>query len=307
MNVSTTDMVGVAVEPNGIPDELEPGKFPHYPEGVPDELKLGDVWVCCDKNKAPMVALVRWRQSAKSTDPATWRSYEAAVAAFETGRYAGIGRVIEADGPYVGVDIDHCRNRETGHIDARGSRILALLDSYSEVSPLGEGVKVWVRAQLGRAYVKQGLEIYPRGRYFTITGQLLPQYSTSIEERTDALNTIIAEEFPRGGAPETPRAPYDGPPIDILDYLRDVEILAELPDNGGIKFAIVCPWVEEHSNNDASGTYVGQFSDGAPWFCCWHAHCAGRGWSRFRQVVRRRAKKLQHEYAFYQEDGWLKK
>src|SRR5215218_3725837 len=156
--------------------------FPFYVEGIPDELKQGRVWVCCDVNKAPMVALKRGRRAASSTNPTTWHSYDEAVAALGTGRYAGVGRVIAEDEPFVGVDIDGCRDPKTGRIDQRGEAILRLLDSYSEVSPSSAGVKVWVRAKLPRAFVKPGLEIYPKGRYFTVTGQLLPEYPAIVEE-----------------------------------------------------------------------------------------------------------------------------
>jgi hypothetical protein len=81
--------------------------------------------------------------------------------------------------------------------------------------------------------------------------------------------------------------PYDGPEIELLDYLQStgVEIISEAPDEGGRKLAIVCPWVGEHSGGDRSGTYVGQLSSGALWFACHHAHCAGRDWREFKREV----------------------
>ncbi len=272
-------------------DPLAPMRFPFFEEGVPDELKAGNTWVCCGENKAPMVALVRGWRPAKSTDPNTWRSYEAAVAAFKTGRYAGIGRVIEKDGPYVGVDIDGCRDATTGRIDERGVKILSLLDSYSEVSPSGKGVKVWLRARLARSYVKPGLEVYARGRYFTVTGQLLSQFSAKVEERQEQVEALVSEFFPR---PEPRRARVhrenDAPPLRLDDVLSagGVEPLAEICDGtAAVKFAVVCPWAAEHTNGDESGTYIGQYADGALFFKCHHAHCCARGWRDFRRTVGR--------------------
>jgi hypothetical protein len=84
---------------------------------------------------------------------------------------------------------------------------------------------------------------------------------------------------------------YNGPEVELLAYLNsaEVEILADVPDDGGKKFAIVCPRVGQHTGRDRSGTYVGQFADGALWFHCHHESCQGYGsWSKFRRLARPR-------------------
>jgi hypothetical protein len=88
--------------------------------------------------------------------------------------------------------------------------------------------------------------------------------------------------------PLTLRGHYEGPEVEILGYLEGVgaEILFEALDDGGRKFAIVCPWIFEHSGQDRSGTYIGQYADGALWFRCHHQHCGGRGWREFRRATR---------------------
>jgi hypothetical protein len=90
--------------------------------------------------------------------------------------------------------------------------------------------------------------------------------------------------------------PYNGPAgagINLSHWLDDqgIEILGDAPDDKGCKFAIVCPWSDEHSSDDTSGTYVGQYpaEDGSPtgpmWFHCNHAHCEGRVWRNFREKL----------------------
>jgi hypothetical protein len=86
------------------------------------------------------------------------------------------------------------------------------------------------------------------------------------------------------------REPYDGPPVELDPYLEFVEVLGGVPDDGGVKFAIVCPWVSEHSGGDRSGTYLGQLSGGKLYFRCYHEHCAERTWRQFRQAVQKREK-----------------
>jgi len=261
-------------------------QFPFYAEHIPRELKAGRFWVVCDEEKVPIVAGEDYR--ASSTDPRTWRSYPEAVRALKSGRYAGIGRVITAKGPYVGVDLDHVRDPESGLIAGEALASLEALDSYSEVSPSGEGVKVWVRARLDRSYVKPGLEVYTRGRYFCVTGQMLAQYPAEIVERQEEIVGLVEREFPPPEQNTGPRGPYAGPDVAIVEYLDGVEVLDEVPDGLGAKFKIRCPWRGEHSNGDETGTYIGQRSDGGLWFQCWHVHCHSRSWRDFKAHVSRR-------------------
>lgn len=223
-----------------------------------------------------------WRR-ASSTNPATWRTYEAALKAFETGRYAGVGRVISKDGGLVGIDLDHVRNPHTGQIDNWAWEILESLDSYAEVSPSGKGVKIWVRAELERSHKKPGLEIYRGGRYFTVTGQILSRYSGRVEERTLELRELVLTHFPRPRfTSKEHRKPYDGPSIELVEFLEAAGIeFREIADGSSRTFAVVCPWWLEHSDEDTSGTRVGQYANGALWFRCEHAHCAHRRWGDF--------------------------
>jgi hypothetical protein len=270
------------------------GRFPHYPDGVPDELKPGDFWICCNEQKVPMVAAKRGPlRRAKSTDPTTWRSYAEALEAYETGRFAGVGRVFVRGEGLVRVDLDHSRDLETGSINPRARRILDTLDSYSEVSPSGTGVKVWVRAGLTRSYVKPGFEIYPHGRYFTVTGQLLTQYRDTVEECSGALAEIVSAEF-QGSIRKrhSTRRDSAGRPfrrsIDLVAFLdaARVEVLSEVADNEAeLKFQILCPWIAEHTKAPETGTFVGQYPSGATFFWCWHSHCAGRRRGDFVRAV----------------------
>jgi RepB DNA-primase from phage plasmid len=79
--------------------------------------------------------------------------------------------------------------------------------------------------------------------------------------------------------------PYTGPPVELEPYLEAVQVIAEVPDEQGQKFQIICPWVHEHSHGDRSGTRLGKRSSGALWFHCDHEHCAARGWREFKRAV----------------------
>src|SRR3954469_983581 len=88
---------------------------------VPDELKTLPNWVCYrleprfgqDKPaKIPYNPVTGER--AKANDPATWTDFETCLVAVERGEYDGIG--FEFAPPYVGVDLDHCRDAVTEEI-----------------------------------------------------------------------------------------------------------------------------------------------------------------------------------------------
>jgi len=58
---------------------------------------------------------------ASVQDPETWASFDAAVeTAADDDPVAGIGFVFTEDDPFVGVDLDDCRNAETGGRPTRG-------------------------------------------------------------------------------------------------------------------------------------------------------------------------------------------
>ena len=109
---------------------------------------------------------------ASSTDSRTWRTFEEAVEAFRTGRYSGIGFVFSSGDPFTGVDLDKCRNPETGELEEWAATIVQKLGGYAEASPSGTGVHVIVRGKAPNK--KRGkVEAYSSERFFTMTGRTL--------------------------------------------------------------------------------------------------------------------------------------
>jgi putative DNA primase/helicase len=79
-------------------------------------------------------------RKAKSTDPQTWASFDVALQACSTGKYDGIGFTF--DKGYSGVDLDNCRDPQTGEIELWAFDIVMMLDSYTEISPSGTGLHI---------------------------------------------------------------------------------------------------------------------------------------------------------------------
>jgi len=91
-------------------------------ENIPEELKQRPQWVLWryvgrGDEKPAKVPLTTEGRFAKVNDPTTWATYEDAVAAVEHIQCEGIGFVFTEDDPYCGVDIDNCRDPETGKLN----------------------------------------------------------------------------------------------------------------------------------------------------------------------------------------------
>jgi putative DNA primase/helicase len=91
----------------------KPERIGPYPENIPDELKRLPRWVMWQwvwdekKRRWDKPPLQVNGRNASSTDPATWTTFDAALAACGNGgRFDGIGIALGDD--YAGVDFDHC-------------------------------------------------------------------------------------------------------------------------------------------------------------------------------------------------------
>lgn len=137
----------------------------HRGHHIPVELRELPRWIR-HRNKVPMTAK---GLSASSTNPMTWTDYQTASASTVGD---GLGFVLNGDG-IVCIDLDHCYD---GKPSAEAQALIdSLPDTYIEVSPSGTGLHIWGYAVLekGHRFNRNGLsvEIYPKGRYITVTGK----------------------------------------------------------------------------------------------------------------------------------------
>lgn len=144
--------------------------------------------------KIPMDA--KRDREASVTNNLTWSTFDQAVAAFNANKlFSGIGFVFTRDDVYTGIDVDDCRNPDTGELADWAQSIMLGLDSYAEVSPSGTGIKIIVRgAAPGIETRRNKVEIYSTARYFTITGNvLLP--GMDVQERQQKLDELYGMIF----------------------------------------------------------------------------------------------------------------
>ena len=68
---------------------------------------------------------------AKTNDPSTWDTVDAALKSYQRGGVDGIGIVLTVKMGIVGVDLDHCRDTETKEIEPWVMAIIKHFNSYT--------------------------------------------------------------------------------------------------------------------------------------------------------------------------------
>jgi len=157
---------------------------------LPEELLERDQWVCWrldtrngKETKIPIQA--DGETHAKSNDPSTWSSIEAVAETAKGRDDRSIGFMFSDDGPYAGVDLDDCRDPDTGELDDWAQHVVDRLRSYTEVSYSGTGLHIilrdvevpdwWTNQKDG----EKEIEVYDSSRFFTVTAD--PVESTPSE------------------------------------------------------------------------------------------------------------------------------
>ena len=219
----------------------KPNSLPVLFDNIPMQLKRTPRWVLWRFVEIGDENTKRWSklptqangQPASSTDETTWSDFLTVQAAYETNnhRFDGVGFVFNDDDNLVGIDLDDCYDHLEGvFTDAALQHIANSVQGYMEISPSGTGVKIFTRALMQAAHVDhdKGLEFYPKGRYFTVTGHII---SGSIPESEQDLTAVIPErEIRRTG---DAFADYT-PPVPNYDIHRvETEILENMDPHCG--------------------------------------------------------------------------
>jgi len=211
----------------------KPGVLPVQAENLPHELKARPQWVLwrleLRDGKWDKPLYQRNGALADTSKPATWTTYNEAIGELAAGnKWSGVGYAFAGSDPFVGVDLDGCRDPETGailqwsrefrkrfkgHVDDPAV-IIKNLGTYCEISPSGTGFKIIGRGKVpGTRHEADdperehhGIGIYDRVRYFTLTGHRVPGTPADIRDCQPALDALYAGIF---GKPE-PAAESNG-------------------------------------------------------------------------------------------------
>jgi primase-polymerase (primpol)-like protein len=228
-------------------------------ETIPGDIRRLPQWVCWQYNAAPAGNGTRWaklpitplsHQPAKANDPSTWASYESAVRSYQQGNHHGVGFVFTPEDPYVGIDLDDCRQPSSGTIAPWALDYIRHLNTYTEVSPSGTGVKCILEGSLppGRRRTKS-IEFYDTSRYFTITGRVINGFR-DISVRPVELRYLYRSICGATSAPE--HIPAYTPPTDL--QVDDHEILRRATTaRNGAKFHRLWNGILIDAQGDHSG------------------------------------------------------
>jgi hypothetical protein len=114
----------------------------------------------------------------------------------------------------VGIDLDTCRNADTGQLEPWAQAAVAGFDTYTEVSPSSTGVKLFLELPTelvgdavallsnGRQWKRgagkhpPGIEVYDGKRYFTVTGQTVGAPEIRRLDSLDSLRDLVGLDGP---------------------------------------------------------------------------------------------------------------
>lgn len=203
---------------------LQPQQVHHSIDfsSIPPELQSRDQWVLWKietrDGKDTKIPYQTNGRKASSTDQATWCSFTDACNAYDPSKYSGIGFVFSETDDLCGIDLDGCRDPETGFVADWAVDEVLRFASYTEVSPSLTGLKIWITANAsltkGRkkelrvppitALKDPAVEVYTQGRYFAATGQVYKNYR-HIEHRESELQAFLTDHWPAAPAVDAPQ------------------------------------------------------------------------------------------------------
>jgi len=125
---------------------------------------------------------------ADGRDESTWASFDDCWAAysFSSGDedWDGLSFCVDPRWGLVGVDLDHVSQHQ-----AEADRIIASLDSYTETSPGGDGVRIFVKGHLPEGRRRRGwVEMYDHHRFLSVTGQRFGPHEVPMSRQSDLMH-----------------------------------------------------------------------------------------------------------------------
>lgn len=158
-------------------------------EKIPNELKQMNRWVLYKLfwdekrgkyTKRPFNA--RTGGMAQSNNASTWCDYQTAMNVVH--HYDGLGFML-GDGIF-GVDIDGVNLDDPVVKD-----VITTLNSYAEISPSGNGIHVICKGSKPQGACRKGnFECYDKGRFFTVTGNVIEDY-TALRDCTESIKPLF--------------------------------------------------------------------------------------------------------------------
>lgn len=217
------------VDPNRIPQVLKDALQWTVWKAEPNAKKPGTL------DKVPYRAKAPGRK-ASSIDASTWADYISAYDAYvRRAETCADGLMFACGNGLGGVDIDGCIDPHTGEIAPSAWEVIRAINSYTEKSVSGTGIRIFVRTPPIKG-IKDWVEIYTSARFYTVTGQHIDGTPLTVEERGAELQALRDQvEGERAaakaanrkqGTPQRREPPPDRPPCGVTELgITDEEVL----------------------------------------------------------------------------------
>ena len=162
--------------------DIQKWLIPNF-ENIPDELKTQPwaVWIAEPRpkklgkyNKAPRNPKTGF--NIGTDKPELFGTFDDAKGAYATGEYTGVGILLTGNS-IIGVDIDDFKLTFIQNPQIKEWVANAVnAGAYSEKSPSGSGLRLFMRGKLPDGGRKHGtIEIYDTRRFLTVTGNIYPR------------------------------------------------------------------------------------------------------------------------------------
>jgi len=161
---------------------------------IPSELRFRDAWAVWryEADRMGRISKPPYQPDgtqAEASESSTWSPFETAYATFQHGSWDGVSFALSLRWGIVGIDLDHISDHRR-----EAEEIAHTLHSYTERSPGGDGLRIFVKGSLpfGRRR-RDWVEAYTTNRFLTVTGQRLEGYPRTIESRPSELAKVFWE------------------------------------------------------------------------------------------------------------------
>src|SRR5208337_2202904 len=201
-------------------------------ENIPSELRDIPRWVAWRWELRPdSKGELKWTKppinpldghATDATDKRAWMTFDEAVKlSRECGDGIGLALGNEGKEQLVGIDLDKCID-EHGTIAEWAAKLVQQFDSYTERTPSGRGLRVWIHGvkpgrKCSKKSSKSSVEIYSRDRYLTVTGRIVDGMPLAIATRQAALDELYGAMFGAGGNHQGNGQAVATPLVDVSD------------------------------------------------------------------------------------------
>jgi hypothetical protein len=115
--------------------------------------------------------------------------------------FAKVGFVL--DEPYCGIDLDNCIGPDGVYAEWAVETLEKFKGiAYSEISPSGKGIKLWIKARKPKGCPQdvmklgehEGIQVWDSGRWFAVTGEVVPGYETIAPDAQKELDWLVTHK-----------------------------------------------------------------------------------------------------------------